>query len=299
MSLKLISIFICHCALNPTSAARKVDVLKNRQPMSSGTRQTSDGEFHIFCWLLSFPFYEPLLKMSRAQQHFGKNGTKINESCVASFAAPLWRDSPVRPQHCLVVTTRAHYEWAEPPATVWGGAQPSHRVFWKALFWRSQILTYAIYFASLLLIIVSRRLPSAGAANNVASPPVSVLPLLHLLSYFGSSTWDIRLWICVSEQKSHSRLWDYAHTLNLFLCRDSMLIFGAAQSVFRQLSRCSVFSASPHLQVLPDYDMFLASLKVVFLKHVREKNHHHLFDAAASSFVLCSFNFPLQNWWSG
>lgn len=88
---------------------------------------------------------------------------------------------------------------------------------------------------------------------------VPVLPLLHLLSYFGSSTLGIRLWICVSEQKSHSRLWDYAHTLNLFFCRDSSLIFGAIQRLFHRYSRCSVFSAWLCLQGLPAYDMFLPS----------------------------------------
>lgn len=132
--------------------------------------------------------------------------------------------------------------------------------------------------------------------QNVAYLAVSVLPLLHLLSYFGSSTLDIRLWICVSGQKSHSRLWDYAHTLNLFFCRDSSLIFGAAQSVFHHHSRRSVFSASPCLQVLPDYDMFLPSLKVLFMKHARNPC---LFDAAVSTFSLSSFNFPLKNWCSG
>lgn len=146
------------------------------------------------------------------------------------------------------------------------------------------------FVASCVLIIVRRRRPSAGSSDKT-SLSVSVFLPLHLLSYFGSSTLDIRLWICVSEQKSHSRLCDYAHTLNLFFCRDCSVIFGAAQSVFHHHSRCSVFSASPCLQVLPDHDMFPPSLKVLFLKHARNLC---LFDAAGSSFVLSPFNFPLK-----
>lgn len=207
----------------------------------------------MFCSPLSLPLINLLIKyhdlMTRRLKAY-ENGNKnqwILHGFVFSFNV-FWLSSRAAALPCRDPQGALRVDWAcdslrRSSVFLSLTGQNGPLEFWKTLYRRPEIVVRNV--ASCLLIIV--RWPSAGSGDKVASLPVSVWLRLHLLSYFGSSTLDVRLWICVSEQKSHSPLWDYAHTLNLFFCRDSSLIFAATQSVNRQHSPlfCVLCISSP------------------------------------------------------